>query len=75
MSQFAMSKFATKEQRAEAMGFNAGMRGVSKDNDVSPDFTPAEQQAWLNGLARGEASKVTLDKIASEGQREGGASE
>jgi ribosome modulation factor len=66
MSKYAMSKFATREDRAEAAGFNAGMEGSNEENTHFSFFaTPSETAAWESGKRRGEASKLVLDKIAA----------
>lgn len=63
MSKFAMSKFVTREQRAEAMGYDAGCNGANVENCHYSAFeTPEEKDAWNRGNERGlrESSLRTL---------------
>lgn len=65
MSQFAMSKFLSVTDRAEAAGFNAGMHGPNTENTHFSFFgSPEETAAWEAGKKRGEAPKALLDKFA-----------
>lgn len=60
-----MSKYASKEQRAECAGFDAGMNGSNEENTHFSFFgTPEETKAWEAGKKRGEQSKVVLDKVS-----------
>lgn len=53
-----MSKFASAEDRAEAMGYDCGRNGPDLINCAYNAFlTPEESAAWERGKARADAER------------------
>lgn len=62
MSRFAMSKFSTVEDRAEAAGYDAGLHGANTENCNTHFFgTQAESMAWDRGKKRGDAERGAVE--------------
>ncbi len=67
MSKFGMSKFATKEERAHAMGFDAGRHGPNEVNcHFSAFATPEETRAWERGKELGEGIRESAIREGRE---------
>lgn len=59
MSRFAMSKFATLEDCAEAAGYDAGRNGADNENCHFSFFTtPVLTAAWERGKSRGDRERA-----------------